>query len=272
MRRILSLILALILICLTIPALADWQQDAQGWRYYDRHGDAVVLDWKRISRKWYWFDENGYMVTGPMTIGGTQYFFEASGAMATGWKEINGSWYYFDKKSGAMALNCWIGDYYLGADGVMLTSTVTPDGYSVDASGKWIRGSGSSKSGNTSGFVEEVVRLTNVFRAQHGLPALTMDSRLNQAAATRAAECKQLFEHRRPDGREFYSVAYEVGSDPNYGYGENLAMGYTTPQSVVDAWIASQTHRDNMLDASYRSIGVGCYEGRYWAQTFYAGQ
>ena len=32
----------------------------------------------------------------------------------------------------------WIGDYYLGSDGAMLTSTVTPDGYRVDASGKWI--------------------------------------------------------------------------------------------------------------------------------------
>ena len=32
----------------------------------------------------------------------------------------------------------WIGDYYLGTDGSMLTSTVTPDGYQVDASGKWI--------------------------------------------------------------------------------------------------------------------------------------
>lgn len=35
----------------------------------------------------------------------------------------------------------WIGDYYLGSDGAMLIGTVTPDGYSVDASGKWISGS-----------------------------------------------------------------------------------------------------------------------------------
>ena len=35
----------------------------------------------------------------------------------------------------------WIGDYYLGSDGAMLTSTVTPDGYRVDASEKWISSS-----------------------------------------------------------------------------------------------------------------------------------
>ena len=35
----------------------------------------------------------------------------------------------------------WIGDYYLGSDGAMLIGTVTPDGYRVDASGKWISGS-----------------------------------------------------------------------------------------------------------------------------------
>lgn len=44
-------------------------------------------------------------------------------------------WCYFDNV-GYMVHDKWIGDYYLGSDGAMLTSTVTPDGYRVDASGK----------------------------------------------------------------------------------------------------------------------------------------
>lgn len=53
------------------------------------------------------------------------------------WSNIGGKWYYFDNV-GYMVHDKWIGDYYLGSDGTMLTSTVTPDGYRVDASGKWI--------------------------------------------------------------------------------------------------------------------------------------
>lgn len=53
------------------------------------------------------------------------------------WSNIGGKWYYFDNV-GYMVHDKWIGDYYLGSDGTMLTSTVTPDGYRVDASEKWI--------------------------------------------------------------------------------------------------------------------------------------
>ena len=55
------------------------------------------------------------------------------------WKAIYGAWYYFDG-NGYMLTNQWIdGEYFVGSDGVMLTNTNTPDGYQVDASGKWIR-------------------------------------------------------------------------------------------------------------------------------------
>ena len=51
------------------------------------------------------------------------------------WFLDGSTWYYFDA-NGYMVSNCWIGDYYLGASGAMLTSTYTPDGKWVDASGK----------------------------------------------------------------------------------------------------------------------------------------
>lgn len=55
------------------------------------------------------------------------------------WKEIGGAWYYFEG-NGYMAANKWIGNYYVGSNGAMLTNTTTPDGYQVGADGAWVQG------------------------------------------------------------------------------------------------------------------------------------
>ena len=81
---------------------------------------AATAQWKRNDRGWWYEEANGSYPT------------------AT-WKLINSKWYYFDG-IGYMAESRWIGNYYVGADGAMLVSTVTPDGYYVDETGKWIEG------------------------------------------------------------------------------------------------------------------------------------
>ena len=56
----------------------------------------------------------------------------------SGWfMDNDGAWYYFDQ-AGIMKKNTWIGNYYLGSSGAMLTSTKTPDGYLVGASGEYV--------------------------------------------------------------------------------------------------------------------------------------
>lgn len=51
--------------------------------------------------------------------------------------------------------------------------------------------------------------------------------------------------------------------------GENIAYGYSTPQSVVDGWMNSAGHRANILNSSYSRIGVGYVaSGNYWTQWF----
>lgn len=79
---------------------------------------AYAGDWKQNQVGWWWQESNGSYPTNQ-------------------WKLINGKWYYFDQV-GYMVHDKWIGDYYLGSDGGMLTNTITPDGYQVDASGKWV--------------------------------------------------------------------------------------------------------------------------------------
>ena len=93
---------AAISVCLVIPSM------------------ATTAQWKRNDRGWWYEEANGSYPT------------------AT-WKLINNKWYYFDG-TGYMAEGRWIGNYYVGADGAMLVSTVTPDGYYVDETGKWIEG------------------------------------------------------------------------------------------------------------------------------------
>jgi uncharacterized protein YkwD len=51
--------------------------------------------------------------------------------------------------------------------------------------------------------------------------------------------------------------------------GENIAMGYQTPDAVVEAWIDSEGHRENILNENFTQIGVGYVsDGKYWTQEF----
>ena len=79
---------------------------------------AFAGEWKRNNVGWWYQESTGTYPT-------------------SRWSNIGEKWYYFDNV-GYMVHDKWIGDYYLGSDGTMLTSIVTPAGYRVDASGKWI--------------------------------------------------------------------------------------------------------------------------------------
>ncbi len=113
-----------------------WRKIGSSWYYFSSSG-ALTTGWQKVGGSWYYLDmTTGKMATGWLKIGNARYWFSSSGAMATGWKKVGNNWYYF-ADSGAMAKNRWVGNYYLGSDGAMLRSTVTPDGYRVDANGKW---------------------------------------------------------------------------------------------------------------------------------------
>ena len=115
---------------------SGWQQNGGNWSYYE--DNSAVTDWKKINGTWYYFDGNGVMTTNWQKVSGAWYYMDNSGAMQTDWKKISNAWYYFNT-DGVMQENRWVGDYYLGSSGAMLVNTTTPDGYRVDASGKWIQ-------------------------------------------------------------------------------------------------------------------------------------
>jgi uncharacterized protein YkwD len=118
--------------------------------------------------------------------------------------------------------------------------------------------------------IKEVFRLTNLERVNAGLPALTYNSVLEKGAMIRSNEIIKSFSHTRPDGSRFYTVF-----DDTYSFrmiGENLAAGYTSASSVVNAWMNSEGHRANILKDGYTQIGIGITkdkDGRiYWVQIF----
>ncbi|MDO4581198.1 MAG: CAP domain-containing protein [Bacillota bacterium] len=126
----------------------------------------------------------------------------------------------------------------------------------------------------TRAFAEEVVQLCNIERSKQGLASLTIDETLMQAAHIRAVEVQEKFSHTRPNGTICFTALQEIG----YSYrtaGENIAIGQQTPSEVVEDWMNSQGHRENILNRNYRRIGVGVvisgddvYQGYSWAQFF----
>jgi uncharacterized protein YkwD len=110
----------------------------------------------------------------------------------------------------------------------------------------------------------EVAELVNNERAKVGEKALVVDPDLTAAANIRAKELVTLFSHTRPDGSSCYSVSSKV-------CGENIAMGYINASRVMEGWMNSQGHRENILRSHFGSIGVGAYRYNgtmYWVQLF----
>ena len=117
---------------------------------------------------------------------------------------------------------------------------------------------------------KEIVDLTNAFRAEHGLPALTMDDDLMAAAQVRAEEAAAnlAYRHTRPDGSSFKTV---LQYDGLMHAGENLGMKDESLAGIperlaeiqVEAWAASEGHKENIMQPDYSSIGTGIAQDKY---------
>ena len=103
----------------------------------------------------------------------------------------------------------------------------------------------------------------NAIRVQNGLNELIWNDNLEYVANVRAKELPQNFSHTRPNGKPWYTVNSKIQG------GENLAYGFETAESVVDAWMNSESHRDNILYPDFKEIAIAIYvvDGTYyWAQ------
>lgn len=110
--------------------------------------------------------------------------------------------------------------------------------------------------------VSDLLSLTNKMRAENGLSPVQLNDELSNAASQKASDMfsKNYWAHNSPEGTTPWVFVKSAGYDYLYA-GENLARGFTTSVDVIDAWMASTGHRENMLSPNYRDIGFAIVPG-----------
>jgi hypothetical protein len=109
---------------------------------------------------------------------------------------------------------------------------------------------------------QQTIEQTNSQRASQGLPPLQANAQLTQAAIAKANHmfANNYWAHVAPDG----TTPWVFIKNSGYGYavaGENLARDFDTTGSMLSAWMASPTHKDNIMHQKYAEIGVGVVNG-----------
>lgn len=121
-----------------------------------------------------------------------------------------------------------------------------------------------------------VLNLINQYRAQNGLPGLSLSLTLSKAAEYHSLDMAQYnyFSHNLADGTTWSQNITNHGYTYGTWKGENIAAGHATPQSVFDGWRNSPGHNANMLHPSFTAIGIGLVVQPgttytyYWTTTF----
>lgn len=108
----------------------------------------------------------------------------------------------------------------------------------------------------------ELLQQTNEQRAKYNLPPLTLSTRLSQAAALKADNMFTLnyWAHFAPDGTSPWDFMHQANYQYEYA-GENLAKNFLFSKNVVDAWMDSPTHRENILRSEYTEVGYAIKNG-----------
>lgn len=116
--------------------------------------------------------------------------------------------------------------------------------------------------------VARITQLTNAERKKAGLNELKINPTLSQAAQMKGEDMLKhdYFAHISPTGVTPWFWINKVG----YTYeiaGENLAIDFTEAEDVVAAWLASPTHKENMLLSSYTETGIAVVSGEFQGNT-----
>lgn len=121
-----------------------------------------------------------------------------------------------------------------------------------------------------SAYEKKVLELTNQERAKAGVPALKLDVELSKVARekSRDMQSKGYFDHNSPTYGSPFDMMKQFGISYTTA-GENIAMGQQSPEEVVQAWMNSEGHRKNIMNANFTHLGVGhVADGNYWTQMF----
>jgi uncharacterized protein YkwD len=107
-----------------------------------------------------------------------------------------------------------------------------------------------------------VIAAMNEYRAQHHLPPLREDRRLDAAANDRMTDMEDIgyWAHESPDGRSPFVWLPVHGYEIHFA-GENLACGFETTEMLVEGWMESPGHRANILSPNFEDCGIAIIDG-----------
>lgn len=120
----------------------------------------------------------------------------------------------------------------------------------------------------------QVAALVNKERAKKGCGPVSTNGQLDTAAGGHSSDmaARDFFDHTNPDGEgpseRITAAGYRWSTN-----GENIAKGQATPEQVMRGWMDSPGHRANILNCSYKDMGVGLKQGSggpWWTQVFAA--
>ena len=118
----------------------------------------------------------------------------------------------------------------------------------------------------------ELLRLHNEARVKNNLPALNINAKLQQAAQGHSKMMAQLRQMSHDLGGTTPSSRVTATGYKWIAMGENIAMGYTSAQSVFQGWMNSPGHRANILHPRYVDVGFGYEKSSngqiYWTTDF----
>jgi uncharacterized protein YkwD len=112
--------------------------------------------------------------------------------------------------------------------------------------------------------------------AKPPVPALTLNTKLRCAARKHSKDMgtKNFFSHTGSNGSNFAQRIVSAGYTPWLALAENIAAGHSTAAAVVNGWMASTGHCNNIMNGNYKHLGVGYFYGatatykHYWTQDF----
>lgn len=166
----------------------------------------------------------------------------------------------------------------LADGGVIGTPPENPD--PTTPSLQYVGCAGQVAAAYNSDFEQQVINLVNQERSSRGLTPLKRSEGLTNAARYQSIDMSQdnYFSHDTKDWENGDLVTRcgpweRIANYYSGAIGENAAAGYHSPEAVMQGWMNSKGHRDNILNPSTRAIGVGYYQGdgdfhSYWVQDF----
>ena len=115
---------------------------------------------------------------------------------------------------------------------------------------------------------QQVLQIVNQERKNAGRKPVRLNPYLNAAALAHSEDMKNndFFSHTGSDGSSFGQRAQRAGYEGS-PRGENIAWGYSSPSDVMQGWMTSPGHRNNILGNGHNEMGIAKV-GRYWTQVF----